>query len=216
MQIQRIWGYCQRYGFRATAKRVFLSLKRALRGNRMVLFYCDLACCGIVTVGETEQAKVERKYSDLDLDPCDMQQIIELWNSKLMKQQIAGRFSQGATLWLFKLHGKLAAYGWTIVGHPIQPHFLPFASGDVHLFDFFVFPEYRGRGINVSLVIYILRELALEKRNRAFIESAEWNRAQLASLRKTPFIYFGCAQKLVIFGKTIVVWSGKKPPGVIS
>jgi hypothetical protein len=60
--------------------------------------------------------------------------------------------------------------------------------------------------MNPSLVGYILRSLAAESHGRAFIEAAEWNQAQLASLRKTPFRLLGWAQKLTILRRTIVYW----------
>ena len=77
----------------------------------------------------------------------------------------------------------------------------------MHLFDFHVFPQYRGRGINPFLVTHILESLARVGAGRAFIEAAEWNKAQLSSLTKTPFRRLGMARKLTIFRRTIVLWS---------
>jgi ribosomal protein S18 acetylase RimI-like enzyme len=95
-------------------------------------------------------------------------------------------------------------------GNTIEPHYFPLTPDDVHLFDFHVFPQYRGQGMNPLLVKHILRSLTDECVGRAFIEAAEWNEAQLSSLRKTEFRYMGWARKIAIFHRTIVCWSRKK------
>jgi ribosomal protein S18 acetylase RimI-like enzyme len=92
-------------------------------------------------------------------------------------------------------------------GGTVEPHYFPLGWDDVHLFDFHVFPQYRGQGMNPFLVTHILRSLAAEGADRAFIEAAEWNEAQLSSLAKTPFRRLGCARKSTIFGCTIVWWA---------
>ena len=72
-------------------------------------------------------------------------------------------------MWLIKSAGKLAGFGWTLQGDTIEPHYFPLAQDDVHLFDFHVFPQYRGQGLNPFLVNYILHSLASESSGRAFI-----------------------------------------------
>jgi len=112
-------------------------------------------------------------------------------------------------MWLIDIEGKLAGYGCTLRGCTVEPHYFRLGPDDVHLFDFQVFPQYRGRGLNPLLVNYILRSVAFECRGRAFIEAAEWNRAQLASLRRTPFRRFGAARKFTLLGSTVVCWANK-------
>jgi len=107
---------------------------------------------------------------------------------------------------MIKSEGKLAGYGWSLRGRTIERHYYRLGPDDVHLFDFYVFPQYRGRGLNPLLVTEILRNLAIERMDRAFIEAAEWNQAQLASLRKTPFHRLGRASKFTILQKTIIFW----------
>jgi ribosomal protein S18 acetylase RimI-like enzyme len=128
------------------------------------------------------------------------------WNPKLVQQNMKERFGLGASLWLIKSHNKLAGYGWTLQGRTVEPHYFPLGHDDLHLFDFHVFPEFRGRGMNPSLVTQILCRSAVEGVRRAFIEAAEWNQPQLSSLTKTPFRRLGVARKRMIFGRTIVWW----------
>ena len=135
-----------------------------------------------------------------------------VWNPKLVQQNMKERFDLGASLWLIKSEGKLAGYGWTLSGSTVEPHYFPLGQDDIHLFDFHVFPQYRGRGINPLLVAHILSSLATEGMGRAFIETAEWNQSQLSSLlRKTPFRRLGVAKKWNIFDHIIVSWARTKP-----
>ena len=208
--IKRFFQYAKRHGFQATVGRIGLSFKRAWTGNWHTIFYYDFVTFKLAALDSLNHSKVERKNAASELDGQDLSLIANVWNPHLARRQIAERFEQGASLWLFKSNGKLAAYGWTIIGRTIEPYFVPLGTNDAHLFDFFVFPEYRGQRINPSLVNHILTKLASEAKNRAFIEAAEWNTPQLSSLSKTPFQLFGLASKRNFFGKTLVVWSQKK------
>jgi ribosomal protein S18 acetylase RimI-like enzyme len=204
--IRRLFQYAKRHGFRATLGRIGLSFKRARSGRWHVLFVCDLATCLPPVLAHPNHATLERKNTKAELSSQDLLQITSAWNVEIAHQQLVERFAQGASMWLFKLEGNLAAYGWTIIGRTIEPHFFPLGTNDAHLFDYFVFPEYRGRRINPALVNQILASLASERRSRAFIEAAEWNTPQLSSLRRTPFQTFGRAWKCSLFGKTLVIW----------
>lgn len=174
----------------------------------MVLFYYDFpkgqSCTSIKNW--PNQLSVEPKRKQEEIDSHDLQKIVNIWNRELALRDLEERFKAGATLWLVRSEGELAGYGWTLLGHTLKPHYVRLGANDVHLFDFLVFPEYRGRRINPLLVTYILNQLAAEDRTRAYIEVAEWNRAQLTSLGKTDFHLFGVARKLSLFGRTIVEW----------
>lgn len=206
--ISRLTVFYRRHGLRATAQRAALALKRILLLNRTVLFYCELPGQASCPPEMPPSVKVERKKASGEIRSQDLQDMTNFWNPKLAHWNINERFGQGASLWLIKCEGKLAGFGWSLRGRTIEPHYFPLGQDDVHLFDFHVFPEYRGRGINPILVAYILRNVAAECAGRAFIEAAEWNYAQLSSLMKTPFRRFGCAWKFRIFRRTVVCWSG--------
>lgn len=204
--ISRLTDYYTRHGLGATVRRAALAMRRTIFLNRMVLFYCDLPGQASRPTDFPRSLKVERKRSCPELIPQDFDQIINVWNPKVARRSIEERFDQGASLWLITLEDSLAGYGWTLQGRTIEPHYFPLGEDDVHLFDFYVFPQYRGRGLNPLLVADILRRLAADSVGRAFIEAAEWNLAQLSSLGNTPFRRLGCAKKVTIFGQTIVCW----------
>ncbi len=205
--LSRFAEYYRRHGFWPTIRRVGLAVKRSLFSNRSVLFYCDLAKLTSPPAGLPSFLKVERKKSAAEISPEDLLEMASFWNPKLAQRNMKERFGKGASLWLIRSYDQLAGYGWTLRGGTIEPHYFPLGQNDVHLFDFHVFPQYRGRGMNPFLVAHILRSLATEAAGRAFIEAAEWNQAQLSSLTKTPFRLLGMARKLTIFGRTIVCWA---------
>jgi ribosomal protein S18 acetylase RimI-like enzyme len=205
--ISRLADYYKRHGFWGTIPRAGLSLKRALFSNRMVLFYCDLAKQTAPPATLPSSLRVERLRTYAELSPQDLQEMTSFWNPKEALRNIRERFDHGASLWLIKSEGRLAGYGWTLRGGTIEPHYYPLAQDDAHLFDFHVFPQYRGQGMNPLLVTHILGALAGECGGRAFIEAAEWNEAQLSSLRKTPFRHMGWARKSPIFHRATVRWA---------
>ena len=204
--ISRFTTYLKRNGLRATAGRVSLAVRRALFANRMAVFYCDIPAQK-PSADLPSFLRVERHQKQGDLSSEDLQQITRVWNPKLAQRNLEERFRLGASLWLIRFEDRLAGYGWTLQGRTVEPHYFSIGPDDEHLFDFHVFPAYRGRGINPSLVNYILSTLAGESQGRAFIEAAEWNQAQLSSLSKTPFRRVGSARKLTFLGKTIVLWT---------
>jgi ribosomal protein S18 acetylase RimI-like enzyme len=202
----RFADYYRRKGFGATIRRAGLAFKQGLFSSRSVLFYCDLATQGTPLRDLPSFLMVERKKSSAELSSEDLREMTSFWNPKLAHQNMKERFGLGASLWLIKSRDKLAGYGWTLQGGTVEPHYFPLGQDDVHLFDFHVFPNYRGQGMNPILVTHILRSLAGEGACRAFIEAAEWNQPQLSSLTKTPFRRLGVAKKTTIFGHPHVWW----------
>ena len=179
----------------------------------MAVFICDFPLAGTpaLITEWPNHLKVERIQSPEETDERDLRLILNFWNPSLAHQDLAERFKAGATLWLIRSEGQLAGYGWTLTGHTMRPYYVPLGANDVHLFDYLVFPEFRGRRINPALVNHILAQLSREGRSRAFIEVAEWNQAELKSLGKTPFRALGLARKKSLFGRTIVDWG--RPQG---
>jgi len=182
----------------------------------MVLFYCDLPrqASPFNAVRAASQYTVERKYNQEELQSSDSDLIVNFWNTETSKRLLYERFRKGASLWLVRFEGKLAGYGWTLTGCTIEPHYYPLGTNDIHLFDFLVFPEYRGRGVNPCLVTHILDQMTAEGRTRAYIEAAEWNLPQLASLRKTGFQLLGVARKRSLLGRTVVAWGTLRKRGL--
>jgi ribosomal protein S18 acetylase RimI-like enzyme len=206
--VSRFRDFYRRHGLVSTASRIGLALKRGLFSNRMIVFYCDLSQLPRDSVGIPDSLKIGHHSAETELSPKDFQAMTSFWNPKQARRNISERFKQGASLWLIKSENELAGYGWSLQGRTVEPYYFPLGNDDFHLFDFHVFPQYRGRRINPLLVTLILHNMAVKCRGRAFIEAAEWNEAQLASLRKTAFRHLGLVRSFTLFGHKFVSWVG--------
>ncbi len=204
--ISRVSEYYGRRGFQATIQRTGVAVNRALFSNRMVVFYCDLATLTAPLVNIPNSLKAERVRSYSELTPQDLQEMTNFWNPRQAHRNIRERFEKGASLWLVKSADKLAGYGWTLQGRSIATYYFLLGEDDVQLFDFYVFPKFRGRAMHWLLTAYILQTLATEGRARAFADTGEWNQAQLSSFKMTPFRRLGLVRSLTIFGHTFVSW----------
>lgn len=200
--MRRLYSFYRKHGFRSTTARVGVAFRRVSFFGRMVLFSCPLPIDRFIRNEEVCVERVDRT----NISKNDYECILDFWNPSISARQLSDRFEAGSELWLAKVNNRLAGFGWTIKGRTVEPHFFPLQSGDVHLFDFLVFPNFRGHGINVELVMEILIQLGNESVRLAHIECAAWNTAQLRSLAKTAFRNYGGATKIVLFGHAVVMW----------
>lgn len=203
----RVTEYFRRHGLGATLRRAALASKRAIFARRMVVFYCDLDDRKLPPVNRPGSIVVKRVNALTELSAEHLEALTGFWNPNQARKNIKERFAKGASLWLAESEGRLAGFGWTLQGGTIEPYYFPLTPDDVHFFDFHVFPQYRGQGINPCLTGRILECLAAHGSGRAFIEAAEWNVAQLTSLRKTPFRGFGLVRSFRIPGCDLVSWN---------
>jgi GNAT superfamily N-acetyltransferase len=206
--VSRLTSYYKRHGFKSTLQRGKLFLSRLFSSKRLVVYSYDLSKSQAIPTSRAwpGNLSVIRVTSQEQIEKQDWLRIINFWDPKLSERNFSTRFREGASVWLIRADGKLAGFGWSLTGRTIKPHFFPFGASDVHLFDFLVFPEFRGQGINPLLVTHILEQLGKERRTRAFIEAAEWNHAQLNSLAKTGFQMLGVARMRTVLGRTFVEW----------
>ena len=211
--ISRLADYHRRHGLAATLRRAWLAGKRALFAGRMAVFYCDLDARKLPQVKLPNAVRVERLHALAELSAGRLQAITSFWNAKLASRNIRERFEKGASLWLVDCEGQLAGYGWTLHGESIAPYYFPLGPDDVQFFDFYVFPSFRGRAFHWLLTSHILHTLATEGRSRAFADTHEWNQAQLASFRMTPFRFLGFVRKYKIFGQLLTCWIAGEPAG---
>jgi ribosomal protein S18 acetylase RimI-like enzyme len=206
--ISRFSGYYKRNGLAATFQRGMLSFRRALLSSRNVLFYCDLSKLQAVT-DLPSSITVDRLSSQTGLSQSELSEMTNFWNPALTQSRMTERFALGASLWLIKVDGSLAGYGWTLQARTVEANYFPLGADDVQFLDFHVFPKFRGRALDWFLMTYILNKLSSEGRERAFAEAAEWNQASIASIGSTAFRRFGVARKYKLLGRTVVAWSQK-------
>jgi hypothetical protein len=208
--ISRLVDYYTRHGLGATIRRAKLAGRRALFADRMIVFYCDLDERRLRPINIPKTFAVKRVKVLTELSAENLQEITSFWNPKLANRRVRERFDKGASLWLIESEDGLAGYGWTMEGQTIAPYYFPLGPDDVQLFDFYVFPRFRGRAIHWVLTSYILHRLAAEGRSRAFADTGEWNLAQLASFKMTPFRQLGVARSFTTLGHSFTRWVGNE------
>jgi GNAT superfamily N-acetyltransferase len=209
--ISRLTEYYWRHGLAATLRRAGVAGKRALFAGRMVVFYCDLDDRRLPQVNIPKALNVKRVQVPTELSTEHFQAITGFWNRKLASQNIRERFEKGASLWLVECEGQLAGYSWTIRGRAIAAYYFPIAKDDVQLFDFYVFPKFRGRTILWFLVVYILQTMRAEGAVRVFGDVAEWNEPSLSFYKMTPFRVLGLVSTYKIFGQVLTCWAANEP-----
>jgi GNAT superfamily N-acetyltransferase len=168
----------------------------------MVLFSCALPA---EQAARPAGLSVERTNA-LTLPKAEYLSVFGAQNTGARERELATRFAAGSELWLARIEGRMAAFGWTIRGSTIAPHFFPIQPDEVHFFDFFVAPEFRGCGVNVVLMMEVLTRLNEEQVRCAHLECAAWNAAQLRSLSRTVFRRNGVASMVRVFGRSLVIW----------
>ena len=162
----RIVTYLRRHGFRATFGRVVDQVKRASQLNCMALLYCDLSG-GVYGPAELpEFITIVRKRDEAELSEAEFIEFADCWNPRLASKAIKDRFGRNASLWMMKLDGELGGYVWTLQGSTMEPYFFRLGQADVHLFDGYVAPKFRGRGLHGHLLNHVLRNLASESVER--------------------------------------------------
>jgi ribosomal protein S18 acetylase RimI-like enzyme len=204
--ISRLTSYYRLHGLTATLHRVRLAGTHALLAGRMVVLYCDLDERKLPPVSVPDTLRVQRITAKTELSVEHLQSMTNFWNPKLASRDIQERFERGASLWLVECEARLAGYGWTLRGQTIAPYYFPLGPDDVQLFDFYVFPRFRGRALHWLLTGHILHTLAAEGGSRAFADTGEWNQAQLASFTMTPFRILGLVRKYRIWGQLLTCW----------
>ena len=209
--LSRLADYFRRNGLRKTIQRAALAARRSLFADRMVVLYCDLDDRTLRPVNVPESLAIRRLTTLAELSPERTREMTSFWNPKLATRNIRERFEKGASLWLVEAEDQLAGFGWTIQGDVIAPYYFPMGTKDVQLFDFYVFPRLRGRAIHWLLTAHILHTLASEGRSRAFADTHEWNQAQLASFRMTPFRILGMVRTYRVLGRLLVRWDASEP-----
>ena len=210
MSIQAAFGrfadYYSRHGFWSTIRRTAVRAHRTVFANRMIVFECSLDRADLLAPTLPDGFRIDRLVSRDEVSAKDLERLTSIGNAAMVIARVEERFAKGANLWIIRQGTTIAGYGWSLRGKTVEAYFFELADTDFHLFDFHVFAEFRGHGLNPLLVRWILASVAHETRGRAFIECAEWNAPQLASLKKTPFHKIGLARITTLFGRTRTRW----------
>jgi RimJ/RimL family protein N-acetyltransferase len=182
-------------------------VRQAFFSNGMIVFCCDLSKQTIAPLNMPSSLTVQHLSNYAELSVQDLHELTSFWNAKQAHRNIRERFEERASLWLIRSGERLAGYSWTLRGRTIAEYYFPMAQDDVQLFDFYIFPRFRGRAILWFLIIFILSSLRDEGASRVYGDVAEWNQASLSFYKTIPFQRLGVAKSFTIFRRTIVWWA---------
>ncbi len=202
----RVKKYLEKHGIKAIVERALLEFKNQLFFNRDIVFRFDLLDKKYEVLSIPEKYVIERMKKRSEIPDKFMKSFKEHQAVELLDNNIRRRFENGAFLWCLIKEGDFIGYIWSIVGKAMKPYYLPLTENDVHMFDNFIFPQYRGRMYNSILMNHVLERLRIEGLQRAYMETAEWNRAECKSLIKNGFVQISFAKKRFRCGKNIVTW----------
>jgi len=154
--------------------------------------------------------RIIRKESQEQISNEDINKLIAYRRENIdathVTKALDNRFKNGSRLWLSYYHGTLAGYIWSVRGRMISPYFFPVPLSDAVLFDSEIFPEFRGKGLNVIIMKYILYNLKKDGVTRTYRVAQVWNQSSLIFLSKCHFKHYGTAHKFHILRKDITVW----------
>ena len=201
-------SYYRRNGFWATWWHAAVYLWRTVFQTERVLLCCDLQRAGVALSSSRlpGQLTIERLRSLDEIGEADWRKIESTRTPAICHRVFAERFKKGASLWLARCDGNPAGYGWTLSCGSVEGRYYPADGKDVHLFEFLVFPEYRGLRINSLLVNHITSQLATEGRVHAYLEVAQWNKSGLNSYRRTSFRPLGISKQGLLRRRRLVKW----------
>jgi len=210
----RVKKYFVKYGLTMTVWRLFTFLKRRLFYKRQVVFWVDLSAWEPGRYSSAEEYGIQRIEEFAQLSEPFRARLRQEHAEELIDRTMKRRFEQHATLWCLTRGADFIGYMWSIPGRTLKPYFFPLTAKDVHLFDNFVFPEYRGNRLNSILVSRMLDALKKSGYQRAYAETGEWNEAELRSFARIGFSRMGFGRKRARKRKNLVAWWSFEEPSM--
>ena len=209
--LDRLKHHYKNKGFFSIFYSMLQRIWRALFYNKDVLFYRDISTIDESDVPLPPNITV-RHFSKIEEIPQkDLLWLYKIRGGQLLVQNLLNHFFQiKATLWFVYLDDKVV--GWRCsktqeIGffkHFFQ-HF-PLTPKDAVCGAAEIFPEYRGRGINPTMLKLMFLEMKKSGINRIYLVIKEWNHANIKSVQKADFKKIGIAKEINILGKKIIIW----------
>lgn len=202
----RVTSYYRLYGARNTLKRFGDSLKRMLFYNRDVIYCMDLVDWPLQDSGSRDGYSLERFDRDVEIPEVFLKSVGEQRSAEMFREYLRRRLDKGASLWCLRKDWEYMGYFWVFIGGTMKPHYIPLSARDVHFFDGYMFPAYRGQGEMAVLMDMVIERLKTLGLRRAYIEAAEWNASSIKYIEKMGYSKIGCARQRYRRGRNVVTW----------
>lgn len=198
--------YLRRHGLKSSIKRLRREARNKIFYKRDVVFWLDLLQADLDGQAIPSNLRVERFDRRSGVPERLMNHMAEEYSEVLLKEYIQRRFAKGASLWCLRNETEDISYTWALTGQAMIPYYFPLTERDLHLFDGYTFPNFRGHGLNPVLLNHVLKYYRNEGFHRAYLETREWNTAVMRSVPKNGFIKIGLAKRRIRRGKCTVTW----------
>ena len=202
----KIRNYYKHYGAKRTAQRLKESVRRLLFSNRDVVFYMDLVDWSPKNAGCWGLHTVDRVTRESEFPETCLDRILEHLPPEVFVNHMNRRFGKGGSLWCLRNEKDLIGFLWVLIGDTMQPHYFPLIASDVHIFDGFILPQYRGQDKNALMMDLVMDRLKRMGLRRAYVETKEWNTPARRALEKMQFRALGFARQRFRKGRTVVTW----------
>jgi ribosomal protein S18 acetylase RimI-like enzyme len=202
----KIRNYYRHHGAKSTALRMKEAVRRRLFVNREVLFYMDLVDWSPgIEIGRCPYT-VHRITCESEFPETWLSRILEHLPPEVYVDYMKKRFAKGASIWCLRKEEDLIGFLWVFIGGTMMPHYFPLVASDVHIFDGFILPQFRGQDINALMMTLVMEQMKQMGLQRAYVETMEWNIPARRALEKMQFRSLGLARQRFRKGKTIVTW----------
>jgi hypothetical protein len=202
----RIRKYFRKHGLRKTICRFVSLIEQRLFLTRQVVFWLDLAAWSLDPNPDDKMYSVEKIEDRNQLPEALYTRLGQEHAEELIERHLTRRFAKHATLWSLKRQSEFLGYTWTLASGTLKPYFFPLTARDVHIFDNLIFAQFRGKRLNCVLMRHVLAALKAAEFQRAYIETGEWNDAELRSLDRIGFVRIGCGTRRSRQRRHIVTW----------
>lgn len=205
--LTRFVNFYKKRGILNTLFRISEQPYRILFKGHTFLYYAEMNEINDAVLTLPPGISVESKKTFIEAVQPDMQIMVDYWNKEKERVKIIERFKKGAILWIIKLNGNIAGFGWSIKGKMVHPFYFPLTPHDAVLFSYEIFEEYRGRGFYHLLINYILGTLKLAGVSRGFGFVYALNASSINGIEKSYFRKFCKARRFHPFRRNITIWS---------
>jgi GNAT superfamily N-acetyltransferase len=189
--------------------RVGAALIRAMTSQTIAWVHSHARVDVFVAQPDTEipqkPAPADLRALSVDLDTLLTAQFFDSEEDRadLLRAAFA-RFRNGDKCYVAVVGGRLAGYGWSAAGRAFImteiDQALPVAADECLLYDFFVFPQWRGRGY-YGVLLRSIRSLNAHKRHWIFAQTG--NTASIRGIQSAGFVHAFRLGRRVLLGRTV-------------
>lgn len=206
--IARMRRAYERHGILKSLGLAFRKIWQAVFGVDEIVYYLENRMVDSQLFNFPDQFRVDRYERSRDIPSDVRESMYEHRGGMALVEPVFNRlFHYGAHLWVAMLDNSMVGSIWTIRGGIRRKLEIPIPQEDVFLIASEIYPEFRGKRLNVFMMNWIIRDLVRRGERRFYIASEAGNTAQISSLSRSMFKPFCRVRRLELLGRRVTIWS---------